>query len=222
MSDSSSKNPAFVLLTMSAVGGLFGVAALPAYALQETEETRVSYAAAGSQSIRVDADSASNIAERDAFSATTPEELAALRDAEARAALASLRASARQSGDDYPFFGQYGLTPLGFYGSECVDFVAWRLNRDQGFTSAPFRWTGSTLGVGSAGSWISGWQNNGRTVSMTPIPGAVAVTNSNHVAYVSAVDGDTVYLEEYNRNWDNTYSTRTIAAGSVLAYLYPP
>jgi surface antigen len=202
---------------------LFGVAALPAYAFQETEESVASYAVADSQSIRVATDAAPNISQRDAFTATTPEQLAQLREAEAAAALASLRASTRQSGDDYPYLGQYSLTPLGFYGSECVDFVAWRLNRDQGFTSAPFRWTGGSLGVGSAGSWISGWQNNGRTVSMTPIPGAVAVTNSNHVAYVAAVFGDgTVLLEEYNRNWDNTYSTRVIQAGSVLAYLYPP
>jgi len=50
----------------------------------------------------------------------------------------------------------------------------------------------------------------------------VGTVPSCRIADVSAVDGDTVYLEEYNRNWDNTYSTRTIAAGSVLAYLYPP
>ena len=223
MSNRSTRNPAFVLLTMSAVGGLFGVAALPAYAFQETEETGASYAVAGSQSMRVATDAAPNISQRDAFSATTPEELAQLREAEAAAALASLRASARQSGDDYPYLGQYGLTPLGFYGSECVDFVAWRLNRDQGFTSAPFRWTGGSMGVGSAGSWLSGWQANGWTTSMTPIPGAVAMTNYNHVAYVAAVYGDgTVLLEEYNRNWDNTYSTRVIQAGAVVSYLYPP
>jgi hypothetical protein len=208
---------------MSAVGGLFGVAALPAYAFQEADEFAQNYAVAGNQSLRVDAASTPTIAQRDAFTATTPEQLAALRDAEARAALASLRASARQSGDDYPYLGQYSLTPLGFYGSECVDFVAWRLNRDQGITAAPFRWTGGSMGVGSAGSWLAGWQANGWTTSMTPIPGAVAMTNYNHVAYVAAVYGDgTVLLEEYNRNWDNTYSTRVIQAGAVVAYLYPP
>lgn len=222
----SNKNPAFVLLTMTAVGGMFGVAALPAYAFQEAPETLTSYAADNEQSMVVSAQVAANVLQRDAFSATTPEELAAQRAEAARAAFVQAQAAvaaARQPGDDYPWSGSYSLSPLGFYGSECVDFVAWRLNRDQGFTAAPFRWTNSTLGVGSAGSWISGWQNNGRTVSMTPIPGAVAVTNSNHVAYVKEVYADgTVFLEEYNRNWDNTYSTRVIAAGSVLAYLYPP
>ena len=208
---------------MSAVGGMFGVAALPAYALQEAEEFSTNYAVAGTQTLSVAAQLSPTLLQRDVFTATTPEQLAELRDAEARAALASLRASARQSGDDYPFFGQYGLTPLGFYGSECVDFVAWRLNRDQGVTAAPFRWTSGSLGVGSAGSWLSGWQNAGRTTSMTPIPGAVAMTNYNHVAYVAAVyDNGTVLLEEYNRNWDNTYSTRIIQAGAVVAYLYPP
>jgi surface antigen len=227
----SVRSRAFVLLTMTAVGGLFGVVALPAYAFQEADHAVADYAVAGAQSVTVDAFAASAVLQRDAFTATTPEELAAKRAEEARAALAAARyaqavtytaASGPQAGDDYPFRGTYGLSPLGYYGSECVDFVAWRLNRDQGHYG-PFRWTWSTLGAGSAGSWINAWYANGRTVSMTPIPGAVAVTNSNHVAYVRDVYADgTVFLEEYNRNWDNTYSTRIIQGGAVLAYLYPP
>lgn len=32
----------------------------------------------------------------------------------------------------------------------------------------------------------------------------VGTVPSCRIAYVSAVNGDTVYLEEYNRNWDNS------------------
>ena len=49
----------------------------------------------------------------------------------------------RAEGDDYPWWNELpddyggGLSPLRYYYRECVDFVAWRLNRDAGVTSAP-------------------------------------------------------------------------------------
>ncbi len=221
------KNPASVLVTMAAVGGLFACVALPAYAVNPVETTNTGPLAStiGAQSVAVSADATVAAASRDAFTATTPEELAA---ANAAATLASSYVyrdpGPRQAGDDYPWAGQEGLSPLRYYYGECVDFVAWRLNRDAGYTSAPFRWDWSTLtpGGGSASSWTDAWYAHGWPVSSTPIAGAVAVTGYNHVAYVKEVLGDgSVLLEEYNYGNYHSYSQRVISAGSAT-YLYPP
>lgn len=227
----STKNPVFVLLTMGAVGGMFGVLGLPAYASQEAEEapTFAAISAEDAQSLLVNADAAALLAPRDAFTATTHEELAEQRAAEARAAVAAYYASyvpsVRAGGDDYPFAGQGGLSPLRYYAGECVDFVAWRLNRDAGSTSAPFRWTWANLtpGGGSATNWTSAWYAAGRTVSNVPISGSVAVTDYYHVAYVRDVYADgTILVEEYNYGNYHQYGTRVIPASSVLNFLYPP
>lgn len=137
----------------------------------------------------------------------------------------------REEGDDYPWRDQLtddqggGLSPLRYYYRECVDFVAWRLNRDAGSTSAPFTWTWGNLtpGGGSAYAWAGQWAAAGRTTSNTPIAGSVAWFNGNHVAYVQAVNADgTVSLEEYNWGNDHAYHTRTIPASDVPLFLYPP
>lgn len=221
------KNPASVLVTMTAVGGLFACVALPAYAVSpaETGNNRPLAATIGAQSVAVSSDAQVAATSRDAFSATTPEELAA---AKAAATLASSYVyrdpGPRQAGDDYPWAGMEGLSPLRYYYGECVDFVAWRLNRDAGYTSAPFKWDWSSLtpGGGSASSWTDAWYQHGWPVSSTPIAGAVAVTGYNHVAYVKAVLGDgTVLIEEYNYGNYHAYGQRVISADSAT-YLYPP
>jgi len=141
-----------------------------------------------------------------------------------------------QPGDDYPWPNNPtraeggGLSPLRYYYRECVDFVAYRLNRDAGVTSAPWKYTGATLTPlgGDAKDWKRNWISHGWTVSSTPIAGSVAWwANSSsglgHVAYVQAVnDNGTVSLEEYNWTRKHVYGTRTISAGNPNAYLYPP
>jgi len=187
---------------------------------------------------------------RDGFSATTKEELEerdrqakraaeVQRAAEAAAARASSSASSgsyavrgvRAEGDDYPW--PYaatdndggGLSPLGYYYRECVDFVAWRLNRDAGSTGDPWTWKWGNLtpGGGSASSWKNQWDRHGWATSDTPVVGAVAWFTYNHVAYVQSIPGDgTVVLEEYNWMGSHAYHTRTVSIGSVAKYLYPP
>lgn len=230
------KNPVSVLATMAVVGGLFAVAGLPAYAVTDTDSASLATTAAPktveSQSISVLSDVAAASPIRDVFSATTPEALAqsnadAIRAAQNAAYLAS---GAREAGDDYPWPFELtddqggGLSPLNYYYRECVDFVAWRLNRDAGSYSAPFKyvWSNLTPYGGNGGQWLSNWQALGRTVSNVPIAGAVAYTGGNHVAYVNSVNADgTVNLEEYNFI-PGVYSKRTIPASSVVAFLYPP
>jgi len=227
----ASKNPASVLLTMTAIGGMFVVFGLPAYADtgDTVTETTAVISERDTQTLSVSARVAPLATIRDASTATTPEELVAIRAEAARvAANASYTyrdPGPRQAGDDYPFRGMGGLSPLRYYAGECVDFVAWRLNRDAGFTGAPWAWTWSNLtpGGGSAVSWRSQWESHGWPVSGTPVAGAVALTDYDHVAYVKEVYGDgSVLVEEYNYGNYHSYGQRVLSAGSVLAFLYPP
>jgi surface antigen len=205
---------------------------------------------AAAQTLPVASGAATLTVAREGFTATTPEELdarnraaeeaaAAQRAAEAQraASAASVSSSAyavrgaRAEGDDYPWPYQLtddqggGLSPLSYYYRECVDFVAWRLNRDAGSTGAPWRWTWGNLtpGGGDASSWKSAWQAHGWTTSATPVVGAVAWFTYNHVAYVQSVPGDgTVVLEEYNWSGSHAYHTRVVPIGQVDRFLYPP
>jgi surface antigen len=141
-----------------------------------------------------------------------------------------LASGARALGDDYPWpyelaeFQGGGLSPLNYYYRECVDFVAWRLNRDAGYYSAPFKWVWSTLTPtgGDASQWRYAWEAHGWTVSTTPIKGSVAWFYGDHVAYVKSVNADgTVTVEEYNYI-PGKYDQRTMPASSVPDFLYPP
>ena len=112
------------------------------------------------------------------------------------------------------------LSPLGYVYRNCTDFVAWRLNRDAGITTAPWKYTWANLTPlgGNAIDWKTSWIANGWTTSHIPIPGAVAYWGKSggsegHVAYVQAVNlNNTVTLEEYNWGGTNKYDTRTIDA----------
>lgn len=139
----------------------------------------------------------------------------------------------RAVGNDYPWADKTpdsGISPLGYYYRECVDFVAWRLNRDAGVTQAPWKYTWSNLTPlgGDAIDWKKNWKAHGWTTSNTPIAGSVAYWGTSagaagHVAYVQSVNSDgTVTIEEYNWGDDHDYNTRTIPAASVDLFLYPP
>lgn len=229
------KNPASVLLTMAAVGGMLAVVGLPAYALSPIA-TASSTTEADPQSMVVSADAAPLAITRDGYHATTEADLAemdkdALRAAQNEAYNAS---GARGMGDDYPWPYELmedqggSLSPLNYYYRECVDFVAWRLNRDAGSYSAPFKWVWSNLTPfgGNGGQWEYNWQQHGWTVSDTPVKGAVAYTGGNHIAYVKSLNPDgTVTVEEYNYI-RGQYGQRTLTPAAIVAaggaFLYPP
>ena len=141
-----------------------------------------------------------------------------------------MQSGAKAQGDDYPWPAELsrnqggGLSPLNYYYRECVDFVAWRLNRDAGSTHAPFKWVWSNLtpNGGNASQWKSAWLNHGWATGATPQVGAVAWFTYNHVGYVSGILNDgSVLIEEYNWEGDHNYSTRVIAPGDAY-YLYAP
>nr|WP_246226945.1 CHAP domain-containing protein [Rathayibacter agropyri] len=117
------------------------------------------------------------------------------------------------------------MSPLGYYYRECVDFVAWRLNRDAGRTSAPWKYTWGNITPlgGSAYEWPDNWAAKGWATSSVPLVGCVAWWTYNHVSYVQKVNDDgTVLLEEYNYGGKHSYVTRTFPTAKVPLFLYPP
>jgi len=238
---------AVALLTILVVPGFIATTSIPAFALglNNSNTTAASYSdsvvnADDAQSIVASAGGAVAV-KRSAFDATTQKELDEKKAEAAAAALAATALSAarsgvsgangaystvgaRAAGDDYPWRSSSGLSPLRYVARQCTDFVAWRINRDHGSTSAPFKydWGNMTPGGGNASAWASAWKNNGWKTSSTPVRGAVAWFNGNHVAYVKAVSGGSVDLEEYNWNGSGAYHTRTISTSEVALFLYPP
>lgn len=215
---------------MTVVVGLFATFTLPAFAEQDTlAETMEPLAGQSLEVTAATSDESQFI--RDSYSTTSAAQLramyaAALREQNLAAYLAS---GARELGDDYPWPDALsrpqggGLSPLNYYYRECVDFVAWRLNRDAGSTKAPFRWVWSNLAQGSAYSWKNAWISRGWDHGTKPRAGAVAwFPGGNHVAYVSGILSDgSVALEEYNYSVDHGYSQRIIQPNQAY-YLYAP
>ncbi|ROP56744.1 CHAP domain-containing protein [Rathayibacter sp. PhB185] len=223
--------------TFSIVGGLFATAALPAYGARSTAATAAGTAAnrAGLQNLTVSSEAAGQTAVRDAFAAPTQAQL----DEASRQAAVLQNANGggfstvqtRAVGDDYPWPYETiddnggGLSPLGYYYRECVDFVAWRLNRDAGATAAPWKYTWGNITPmgGSAWEWPDNWAAKGWATSSVPIVGCVAWWTYNHVSYVQQVNDDgTVLLEEYNYGGRHSYVTRTFPTAQVPLFLYPP
>ncbi len=223
-------------LTIVAVIGLFGSVALPAYAMAPRAD-----ADSGTLTAAKDTEAALTVSEnatiattvRGAFQATTATDLRSQKRTAAMAANyeAYMASGAREKGDDYPWFSELsnnqggGLSPLNYFYRECVDFVAWRLNRDAGSTSAPFVYDWSTLtpSGGNASQWKYAWTSKGWPTSTTPIAGAVAWYNYNHVAYVKQVNADgTIVVEDYNQAGMHQYDIRTVPANDAQLYLYPP
>jgi surface antigen len=218
---------------MVLVGGLFAVLALPAYA-DNNASSLTSASAVRTQKLAVSESAAddSTKVSRDGYTATSASDLKTLYASAIRQQniAAYMQSGAKSQGDDYPWFAELsrnqggGLSPLNYYYRECVDFVAWRLNRDAGSTKAPFKWVWSNLtpSGGNASQWKSAWLNHGWATGTTPQVGAVAWFPYNHVAYVSGILNDgSVALEEYNWEGQHLYTTRIIQPGDAY-YLYAP
>ncbi|QTX04008.1 CHAP domain-containing protein [Agromyces archimandritae] len=232
--------PIRVFGAVFAVPALVATVALPAYGFAAGDGWPAAsrFAAAEAQDVDVSARVTDRAISADGYAVVTSAEIEQARlDAEAaeRAELAArggvgayALVTVQAEGDDYPWWDQTpddyggGLSPLGYYFRECVDFAAWRLNRDAGATGEPWRFSWSSSGAGSAYSWADAWAGNGWPTSSEPVVGSIAWFPYNHVAYVQSVPGDgTVVIEEYNQNSDHSYHVRTIPAGEAL-YLYPP
>jgi surface antigen len=218
------QNPFKAVAVLVVITGFVGCLALPAAAAGSGAAQLPSSATSSghTQKMTVDANIETSKINRDQLTATSEAEL---RTEQVNAATLSSAPGVRAPGDDYPWrTAGYGLSPLNYYYRQCVDFVAWRLNRDAGVTSAPWKWTWSTLtpGGGDASQWKAAWVKHGWTTSATPVVGSVAWFVGNHVAYVHLIQGSNVVIEEFNGQSSRSYAMRTIPISSVGRFLYPP
>jgi surface antigen len=218
------QNPLKVMFALLVISGIVVGVALPAAAGVNafSNATGVATSYKHAQSAKISANIEMSKVSRDAVSATSEAEL---RTEQINARELADSPGVRQSGDDYPWRDAgYSLSPLGYYYRQCVDFVAWRLNRDQGVTSAPWKWVWSNLtpNGGDASQWKAAWLSHGWTVSKTPVVGSVAWFVGDHVAYVHSISGSNVTIEEYNGEASRAYAERTIPISSVGDFLYPP
>ena len=105
-----------------------------------------------------------------------------------------------------------GTDPYRGGAANCVD-MAWILAYNNGHVLP--NW-------GNAYNWIANAHNTGYATGYTPAVGSIAVY-SNHVAYVAAVEGDRVYIQEggfnggYNERWVSSTGTGT---QSLQGYIY--
>lgn len=129
------------------------------------------------------------------------------------------------AGDDYPatyknLAKDAVIDEWGFYNRECVSFVAWCLNsRNQIY----FHNTANNPWWGNANTWNDTARALGYRVDNTPARGAVAYWDEGyygHVAWVSAVDGNSVTIEEYNYDHCGNYHTRTIPVNEPHGYIH--
>ncbi len=108
-----------------------------------------------------------------------------------------------------------------FFNRECTSFVAWRLNSRNkvGFTN---QYKGASK-WGNAKTWGTVAKSLGITVNTTPAVGAVAWWDTGtygHVAWVEAVNGSNVTIEEYNWSKVGGYSERTISKSNPTGYIH--
>lgn len=123
--------------------------------------------------------------------------------------------------DDYPYkdADTSARDPWWFTCRQCTSFVAWRLNNDNGVA-----FNTAYLGAdwGPANNWIEGAREAGCAVDMNPAVGSVACwvgEEYGHVAWVMAVNGDSVRVEEYNYQ-RGRYTQRTINRYSPTGYIH--
>lgn len=115
--------------------------------------------------------------------------------------------------DNYPYTAINAVDPWRLYTRQCTSFSAFRLSTVNGFTLPP--------AYGDANVWGHRARQEGYKVDMVPAVGAIAWWESPmHVAWVSAVSGDTVEIEEYNYGYQYKYNRRTISRNSVSGYIH--
>jgi surface antigen len=123
------------------------------------------------------------------------------------------------AGDDYPAKWRNRpqdsvLDQWREYNRECTSFVAWALYSRNGF-NMPF--------YDNANEWGPDAQRRGYLVNSSPAVGSVAWSNAGkwgHVAYVVAVNGGSITIEEYNEHFNGTYDQRTVAASAFTGYIH--
>lgn len=96
----------------------------------------------------------------------------------------------------------------GMYNRECVSYTAFKVHQDYlaGKNTRDMPWWG---GIGNANQWDDNARAMGIPVDNNPTPGSIAVSNSGfygHVMYVEAVNGNQIYIQQYNQQLNGQYS----------------
>jgi len=96
----------------------------------------------------------------------------------------------------------------GMYNRECVSYTAFRVHQDYlaGRDSHDMPYWG---GVGNANQWPGDAQAAGVPVNTTPTPGSIAISTAGafgHAMYVEAVNGNEIYIQQYNQQLTGQYS----------------
>ncbi len=96
----------------------------------------------------------------------------------------------------------------GMYNRECVSYTAFKVHQDYlaGRNSRDMPWWG---GVGNANQWPSDARAAGITVDSNPTPGSIAISTAGfygHAMYVEAVNGNQIYIQQYNQQLNGQYS----------------
>lgn len=127
--------------------------------------------------------------------------------------------------DKYPYknASTSGVDAWGFYNRQCTSFVAWRLN-DAGIS---FHNTMKGGRFSDATNWANNAKKLGYKVNNKAAVGSVAQWNAGafghsrygHVAYVTAVNGSKITIEEYNYK-KFSFSRRTLPASQVSNYIH--
>lgn len=96
----------------------------------------------------------------------------------------------------------------GMYNRECVSYTAFKVHQDflAGKNNRDMPWWG---GVGNANQWDDNARAAGIPVDGNPTPGSIAISNAGfygHAMYVAAVNGNQIYVQQYNASLNGTYS----------------
>ena len=96
----------------------------------------------------------------------------------------------------------------GMYNRECVSYTAFKVHQDYlaGKNSHDMPYWG---GVGNANQWDDNARNAGIPVDSNPTPGSIAISNAGaygHAMYVAAVNGNQIYVQQYNQQLTGQYS----------------
>jgi surface antigen len=96
----------------------------------------------------------------------------------------------------------------GMYNRECVSYTAFMVHQDYlaGINSRDMPWWG---GVGNANQWDDDANANGIPVDSNPTPHSIAISNAGfygHAMYVEAVNGNQIYVRQYNAQLNGQYS----------------
>ena len=137
----------------------------------------------------------------------------------------SMTSQSIKAADDYPDEYKNAVRHVNqdewkFFSRECTSFVAWCLNSRNGveFTNwyGGVRWS-------HAKNWRNVAESIGILVDSNPAVGCVAwwsYGQYGHVAYVVAVDGDEIDIEEYNFYDHGEYNRRTIKKSDPDGFIH--